>query len=182
MTSLSSFSSPTVGSSQSIRPALLLQELSARERQGLPGSAETSRRKASQLATDLIWRQADTHRLADNQSFLQILHQQKGTSFTASTETAETPESSYTWGKQRKSLGFYEFPSGFMDVCNILKPLVFFCNKDCIKKSRLDRASIHEQKYWDLLFKLKGVQLWVRVCLGLRDHDQDRGIESYHIS
>lgn len=105
----------------------------------------------------------------------------RGTSFPASTETLETAQSSYIWGKQLKSLGFYELPSVFMHVLYIFKPPVFCCNKDCIKKSRLDPASINEQKFWDLLFNLKGVQLWVRMCLGLLDHDQDRGIESYHI-
>lgn len=57
----------------------------------------------------------------------------RGTSFTASTEAVETAQSPYTWGKQSKSLGFYEFPSGFMHIHYMLKPLIFCCNKDCIK-------------------------------------------------
>lgn len=54
----------------------------------------------------------------------------RGTSFTASTETVETAESSYTRGKQSKSLGFYEFPSGFMHVHYILKPLTILSIKN----------------------------------------------------
>lgn len=53
--SLPSFFSSTAGSLQSTRASLLLlQELSAGEMCELPRSAETSRRKASQLAADLI--------------------------------------------------------------------------------------------------------------------------------
>lgn len=87
MTSLSSFSSPPVGSSQSIRPALLLQELSARERQRLPGSAETSRRKASQLAADLILH--DLVLLADNARAYLLVYYVHAT-HTCNTEVADT--------------------------------------------------------------------------------------------
>lgn len=80
-------SSATVGSSQSIRPALLLQELSAGERQGLPGPAEASRRKASQLATDLILH--DLVLLADNASAHLLVYYVHAT-HTCNTEVADT--------------------------------------------------------------------------------------------